>query len=371
MRGLIRFPLVPAMAFLVSACWGHSFPDTTTFIQPVREPVSTAEAVHVFVDANGTFYPSGWDDEMGRPRWWKAHSLLQQSMDDPGFRQLIVDGEREQIADLVRFGEERERIFVLVHGFNNSQAQARTAYQGIEQRLNAGPSDGIVRFYWDGLIARGIGAGKIWFNATGYSQLAGSRGLRRVLESFSNKEIYLISHSRGASVILSAFGNPVYDPGFLAQSTEIASRWGADYADFARPAPLATNANTFHILALAPAVDRIDFCDASEQRATRGPFYCPKLRDLAAISSFRYTVNPQDPVLNKFVGLSGNFNPTGLGTDTAVGRELENPVELFQAYHMTPGNAFHAFGHYVESEVFVKMLGDAGLLGFEGATAVP
>lgn len=360
---LLRILSAAFMSVLVGACWGHSFPDpSTTFIRPSEEATSAAETVHVFVDPNGTFYPNGWENEMARPRSWKADSLLNESADDREFRRLIEDGERKQLAELAAFGKDRERIFILVHGYNNTQKEAVTAYRMIEERINARPNDGIVRFYWDGLTGSGIGGGKIWFNATGYSQLAGSRGLRRILDSFSGKEIYLISHSRGASVVLSALGNPVYDPGFLAETAKVASTWGPDYRNFAQPEPLEDKGNTFHILALAPAVDRIDFCDLSQQPQERGRFDCAKLRDLGPVSSFRYTVNPEDPVLNKFVGLSGGFNPTGLGINPAVGRRLGETYPLLKSYALPTGNDFHLFGRYVASEEFGDMLRDAGIL---------
>jgi hypothetical protein len=350
------------ISLLLTGCWGHSFPDSNMFIRPVEETVSAAETVHVFVDANGTFYPSDWDSKMGKPRSWKADSLLNESADDSEFRRLIEKGEREQLAQLMQFGQDRQRIFILVHGYNNTQQEALGAFRMIEKRINARVDDGIIRFYWDGLTGQGIGGGKIWFNATGYSQLAGSRGLRRILDSFANKEIYLISHSRGASVILSAIGNPVYDPGFLAATKTVASTWGAEYRDLITPRPLADNGNTLHILALAPAVDRIDFCDVSEQPQNPGRIYCEKLRDLGTVSSFRYTVNPEDPVLNKFVGLSGGFNPTGLGINTSVGHELAENYPMLQSYPLPMGNKFHKFERYVESAAFTEMIDDAGLL---------
>lgn len=362
MLKLRRLSLLFASAFLLTACWQHSFPDTASFIGPVSDPVASAETVEVFVDANGTFYPSGWESEMGRPRSWRADSLLNESNDDPVFRRLIENGEREQLDQMARFGKDRKRIFILVHGYNNTQKQALDAYRLIEAKLDARPDDGIVRFYWDGLTGSGIGGAKIWFNAAGYSQLAGSRGLRRVIESFEGKDIYLISHSRGASVILSALGNPVYDPSFLKDTRDVASTWGEGYGELMRPPLLEGKGNSLHILALAPAVDRIDFCDVSQQPSEGGRFRCEKLRELGPVRSFRYTVNPGDPVLNKFIGQSGGFNPTGLGTNASVGQELAKTYTLLRAYRLPEGSNYHSFTRYVESTSFADMLKDADIL---------
>jgi hypothetical protein len=356
MNAIIRSCVVGVFAFSIAGCWSHSYPDSTSFIRPEPSP---AELVHVFVDANGTFYPSGWDRYMERSQSWGADSLLNESNDDPPFRAAIEAGEREQVAQLREFGKTRGRIFVLVHGYNNTMQEAEAAFRLVEAKLAAGPADGIVRFYWDGLTGSGIGGGKIWFNAAGYSQLAGSRGLRRVFDSFAGKEIYVISHSRGASVVLSALGNPVYDPRFLADTEEVAESWGPGYENLTSPAPLSDNGNTYHILALAPAIDRIDFCDASEQPDEPGRYYCNRLRSLARVESFRYTVNSEDPVLNKFVGLSAGFNPTGLGTNPSTGQGLAHNYTQMKAYPLLPGQGFHGFSRYIASPAFDKMLEDA------------
>lgn len=362
MHPWISKALAAAVAVSLAGCWGHSFPTTNSFIRPVEQRAAPAETVQVFTDANGTFYPSGWESHMGRPANWRADSLLNESNDDPEFRTAIENGEREQLADLAEFARGRNRIFILVHGYNNTMSEAEEAYRLIEEKLDTRPTDGIIRFFWDGLTGSGIGAGPIWFNATGYSQLAGSRGLRRVLDTFSGKEVYLIGHSRGASVILSALGNPVYDPDFLAATRAISATWGPAYADLMRPPPLPDRGNNLHIMLMAPAVDRIDFCDASQQPTTRGRFDCRVLRDLNQVRSFRYSVNPLDPVLNKFVGLSGGFNPTGLGLTDEVGRQLSQRYRFMQAYRFEPPVGFHPFILYAQHTTFDAMLRDAGIL---------
>ncbi|MEM6486195.1 MAG: alpha/beta hydrolase, partial [Pseudomonadota bacterium] len=322
-------------------------------------PASPVDTVTVFVDANGTFYPNSWDAHLTPRRRWPAHSLLNESADDPDFRQLIESDAERQIKDLSSFGAGKSRLFILVHGYNNSMEKAELAYKDIEEKIDFKRDDGIILFYWDGLVASGAGPAKIWFNATGYSQLAGSRGLRRVLASFSGKEVFLITHSRGTSVVLSAFGNPVYDPEFLRHTSRVAESWGDRYQNFLNPEPLRSKGNKFHVFALAPAVDRIDFCDESEQRQTR--FNCSKMRSLPMVQSFRYTVNTDDPILNKFVGLSGGFNPTGLGVNTEVGLTLRAEFTFLEEYLFDQPEEYHAFRSYVANPTFDAMLKDAGL----------
>src|SRR5687767_257691 len=96
---------------LLSGCWGHSLPTATTFIRSVENPASTAETVQVFVDANGTFYPSGWKEPaMGGGRL-RGHSLLNASVRNPLLRTRIESEERRQLADLALFGADKKRIF--------------------------------------------------------------------------------------------------------------------------------------------------------------------------------------------------------------------------------------------------------------------
>lgn len=345
----------------LSGCWGHVYPESNSFVRPANAPVSTSETVHVFVDGNGTFYPSGWESEMKRPSSWSADSLLNESNDNGTFRRKIEDGEREQLAELEAFAANKQRIFVLVHGYNNTMGDAEASYRLVEEKLDLRPTDGVVRFFWDGLQGTGIGAGKIWFNATGYSQLAGSRGLRRVLAQFTDKEVGLISHSRGASVILSALSNPVYDPDFLIKTEKVVGTWAQQYANFLSPERLP-RMRKVNILMLAPAVDRIDFCDASEQRRSGGRFNCPTLRDLGHVDSLRYTVNSKDPTLNKYVGASGGFNPTGLGLRAGVGADLGDNYRFMQPYVFQEPASFHPFRSYIAHPVFRQMLKDAGYL---------
>jgi hypothetical protein len=362
----------PASLLLLGGCWTNSYPTTESFIRPApadcapssQENCLASNEVHVFADANGTLYPSGWRSHPESRRIRQGKSLLNGSTRGSPLRRLIEVDEDRQLREIAQLGEAGGRIFILVHGYNNTAAEADKAYQLIEQRLNTGPTDQIIRFYWDGLTGSGIGGGRIWFYATGNSQLVGSRALRNILRQFSNKDIYLIGHSRGSSVILSALGNPIYDPGFLRETNALARSWGERYHSLMSPPPLAQQRNRIHILLAAPAIDRVDFCDARVQ-PTSGGVYCrgDMLRPLGEqVKSFRYTVNAKDPVLNKFVGLGGSFNPTRLGLDETVGTELKRErYPIMQAYPMRPPRKEHAFTWYVQHPRFEEMLRDAGI----------
>lgn len=198
----------------------------------------------------------------------------------------------------------------------------------------------------------------MWFWAAGNSQLVGVNALRPILDQFFEKDIYLISHSRGASAILSALANPVYDPRFVVRTVEVARTWGSDERLLWPTHPLSENQNRIHVLMLAPAVDWIDFCDESEQPSVAGPYECKKFRAFSPqLKSVRYTVNSKDKVLNKFVGLAAYFNPTRLGTATASGDRLEKIYPFMHRYFLEP-NKDHGFRTYIANVQFDRMLAD-------------
>ena len=360
-----RFGRQAALLLLASlpACSMHNFPTIDRFTGPGPDSPLPAQTAQVFVDPNGSFYPSGWRGFFRPERPWKAASLLNQTRAGDPFRTLIERDEPRQLAELRQFAAGAQRVFVLVHGYNNSMKEARLAYEAIEAKLDIGPGDRVVRFYWDGLIGHGIGAGEIWFKAVGYSQVAGVRGLRKVLEQFPDQKLVVITHSRGASVILSALGDPVYNPDFRQKTIDVAASWGDAYRDFLTQKPLPAKGGAIDVLMLAPAVDRVDFCDSREQPLPgERKFHCEKLRAFPArVRTMRYTLNTRDPVLNKGFGLASSFNPTGLGVKDETGVELKKELPILDRYTFSPGMRKHAFRKYVASPTFEKMIADAGV----------
>ncbi|WP_219893242.1 alpha/beta hydrolase [Aquisediminimonas profunda] len=354
-------------ATLLTGCAGHSFPLSNRFIIPD----AASDTAEVFSDTNGTLYPSGWQSyfhpkfDKKRPGEgrWRAGNLLAQSEQSPKFRSLIERDEVRQLNELRAFSNHHKRIFILVHGYNTSVAETTIPYSMIEAELDLKPGDGIIRFYWDGLIGKGAGALKIWFKVANDSQLVGSRGLRAVLSQISGREVYIIAHSRGASVVMSALGNPVYESGFFARLNRAARNWGRSYHSILAPKPLDDQSNNIHVLMLAPAIDRIDFCDSSQQPRRSKDFVCTKLRPLGGqVKSFDYTVNTDDPVLGKFIFSSHAFNPTGLGYSPNIGRGLKGEsYPILREYLLEKPQSFHGFKEYAAHPVFLEMLHNIGI----------
>jgi hypothetical protein len=362
-----RASLALVMATTLAGCAGHAFPLSNRFVFPT-EDTNTAE---IFADTNGTLYPAGWQSYF-HPRQnkkhpgegkWLAGSLLAQSVYSRKFRTLIEKDEARQLGEIKSFAARHKRIFILVHGYNASVEDTNIPFSAIEAELDLQPGDGVIRFYWDGLIGKGAGAIKVWFKAANASQIVGSRALRDVLDQIEGRDIYIIAHSRGASVVMSALGNPVYDSGFFAKAKRSARRWGKSYRTMLSPKPLADHANNVHVLLLAPAIDRIDFCDASQQPVKSKGFVCTKFRPLGMqVKTFDYTVNPSDPVLGKFLFSSHAFNPTGLGYEPKIGRDLRaEHYPMFREYVFEKPEGFHAFKDYAAHPVFIQMLSNVGI----------
>jgi Alpha/beta hydrolase of unknown function (DUF900) len=362
-----RFLPLLLCAAALTGCAGHSFPLSNRFVFS-DERSDTAE---VFADTNGTLYPAGWQSYFhprlnkkrpGEGKWF-AGNLLSQSAYSRKFRGLIERDEVRQRNEIKAFAAGHKRIFILVHGYNASVEETNIPFAEIQSELDLKPGDGVIHFYWDGLIGKGVGAIKVWFKAANASQIVGSRALRGVLDQIEGRDVYVIAHSRGASVVMSALGNPVYDAGFLAKLSWSARSWGKPYRGMLSPKPLSDHGNNIHILLLAPAIDRIDFCDVSEQPIKSKGFVCTKFRPLGnQVKSFDYTVNSSDPVLGKFIFSSHAFNPTGLGYEVKIGRALKaENYPIFREYVFEKPEGFHAFKDYVAHPVFLQMLSNVGI----------
>ncbi len=400
--GLLAQLFAPAL--LLAGCAGHVLPMADQFVVPPGEDPAAAPRAMLFADANGSFYPSGWCARLFKPKTCAANPLnpptrlkgdslfnfadFTWAKGGQAFRALIETDEQRQLNDLAAFARGKKRLFILVHGFNSRVVETNEPFHAIEDRLDLQPGDGVIRFYWDGLTGSGLGALRIWFPAAGYSQVAGARGLRRVLDRIEGKPVYLIAHSRGASVILSALANPVYAKDFREKTDQLARGWRAPVINLLSPPPLKDNHNSFHLLLVAAAIGRIDFCDAREQdwldgRRVDTPASrrdrirtggkdnlaeawsgCVTLRRFGAqLKDIRYSVNISDPVLRKGVGFQYRFNPTTLGLEPEVGRALAQEGGYpMTAYFTDPPRAEHTFLEYVRDPTFYRMLCDAGIL---------
>ncbi len=333
--------LLLLICLAVVGCAHHSLPTTD---QPNRVVGRTME---VWVDQDGTFYPSKWPDTFRRPSAFHrgAYSLKRIAGKDTDKQKILEQGEKAALAEYRRYISDKKRIFILVHGFNNSEADADRPYELIKKAIDLEQGDGVVEFYWDGLRGTAAGVPKIWFNAVGYSQLAGTKGLRKLLNVTYGKEIIFITHSRGASVFFSALSDPPYSRGFVDATEADAERLGVHprFRVYGDP-PLHSNSNKISAIVLAPAIGRIDL--------TRPKYTCgyPMRKFDGQLKLVHFSVNPGDKTLKKALNIPGRFNSTEMGLIKTVADATVKVDRRFMYKVWNPPMTSHRFLHYVGDE---------------------
>ncbi|WGL17228.1 alpha/beta hydrolase [Microbulbifer bruguierae] len=350
--------VVGALLFTIVGCAIHNTPDTLKTSEMNNPNEVSSRNFNAFVDQNGTFYPPNWKKENGSPckiYCWNIHySLIATAASKGNDAVENLSIKEAQILENMRVKlEDANRVYILVHGYNNDAKTSRNNYDTIKNHIEFQENDVVIEFFWDGLVSKSSlwGDAKIWFRATGYSQLAGSEGLRDILNLIENKEIIIISHSRGASVALSALSNPPYSKEFAEDTLEFHT------VDVYQTERLQDNKNIIKLLMLAPAIGDVDF---------RVPDHLTKMsyREFGdQLTKISYTVNPNDKVLKKFLdkpNVSGKFNPTDLGFDEKSGEKLKAHYGIIQSYDFSETKS-HKFDKYIENENFKLMLSDLGV----------
>lgn len=355
MKSTFQQTLAFALFLLLAGCAAinHNIPQANPLTAG-----APADRITIYADANGHLYPHDWRGRFNEKSVERQHSLLAARKFDPAVN-LELDAERErQLRDAAAKLRDRSRIFILVHGFNNNHAEARHAFDVVRSRLPLSPDDGVVEFHWDGLSSLSdVGRGSMWFNAAGYSQLAGTQALRGLLRRLDRAPVYIIAHSRGASVTLSALSDPAYNRRFRARTHALLMRAGADVFSVE---PLPDEGSPIHVLLLAPAIGNPDFRESATNRET--PARACRLFP-GRLQSIHYSVNPEDPVLKKPLSLAAHFNATDLGFDKRVGEALKSCYEKRGATFRMSGHELsmpqHSFIDYAQNAVFLRMLAAA------------
>jgi Alpha/beta hydrolase of unknown function (DUF900) len=314
-----------------------------------QAPQKTAgRTMEIWVDQDGTFYPAGWRKDFLAPERLRARSAYSLSAMAKGNQQKkakLIAAEKSVTAQYRAFISDKRRLLILIHGYNNNEDEANGAYDRIKEKIALKKGDGVVEFFWDGLTAGGARGGTIWFKATGNSQLVGMRGLRKLLNVTDNKKIVFITHSRGASVVLSALSDPPFNPSFVRDTEN-----SRDFKVYGEP-KLHRKNNRISALFLAPAIGEIDFGWPRYNRVDRVRDFDPQLERV------HYSVNSKDRVLNKFIGLSKYFNPTDVGLNVGVAQRIDAEDPRFKHKEWDPMKT-HAFLTYVENRQFGEMLRD-------------
>lgn len=330
------------MIFLITSCAtvSHNIPTSQVPNNFINPNISSA-----YVDQNGNFYPNQWRERFGVPptnATRKEYSLMKIATEN-GFSQDLTKFENAHLSSFANRVKKKNRIIIFVHGINNDYMQSLTNYNKARtfMDLNA-QKDEVVNFYWDGLKTTSLfGAAKVWVSATTNSKLAGEYGLRRILNSVSNKEIYIISHSRGAAVVLSAIANPALKP----TEKRIAEEF--HHVEIEDAKPLEENGNKIYSIMLAPAIGVTDFQNEDKQYKVFSP-------QLKLIHS---TINKTDFVLGKGKTgvLSKSFTSTDFGFNPETHDEIAKQYNLCEATDFT-GQKSHEFRDYINNPKFKEIL---------------
>lgn len=302
-----------------------------------------------FVDQNGNFYPDNWKKNYGIPSNKAARDpySLMKIATDRGDREQLLAFERSNMLRLSKRIAPKKRVFILVHGFNADEESVVKQYKYIANHIVTNPkTDEIIRFYWDGLRSTSpFRSAKNWFSAASFSQMAGEFGLRRILNNMANKDVYIISHSRGASVVMSAISNPEFNSSFSAQAKDIHN------VDIERAKPLLENKNRITCIMLAPAIGLSEFQYTDTLSGTK------KFVELSQqVKKIHITINGTDKMLKKFFGfLSNKLNPTDLGYKADSFNALKKNYTIFSMTDFT-GMSSHAFSSYIRNPKFKQML---------------
>ena len=329
-----------SLLFVTSCTVSHNVPTSQVPNNFINPNITSA-----YVDQNGNFFPNQWQSKYGTPSknaTRKEFSLMKIATES-GFEAELTKFETTQLKGFADRIKNKKRIIIFVHGINNDYMASLVNYNKARTFMDLNMQrDEVVNFYWDGLKTSSIfGAAKVWISATTNSQLAGEFGLRRILNSINNKEIYILSHSRGASVVLSALKNPVLS----SKEKRIAEKF--HHLDIVEDEELKENGNKIYSIMLAPAIGIEDFKD--EQDSFK--IFTPQLKTIHS------TINQTDYVLGKGKTgiLSRRLTSTDFGFNPETQQEIAKHYNLCEATDFT-GQKSHAFKDYINNPKFKAIL---------------
>lgn len=335
---------------LVSCAAKHNVP-----LNQNPNKVSQPNKGFAFVDQNGNFYPQNWESKYGSPpknAKRTSYSLMKNATELNKIDDLKL-AENQFLNQLQTFLKNKSRIFVFIHGFNATENDADKSYALIQKQIKLNTSkDAVIQFYWDGLVSDNlVGGAKIWFDATNYSQMAGEFGLRRILNAVKNKEIFLISHSRGASVILTSLTTVELADSVIEQTKEVHN---VDVYEDSKS--LLENKNKIYAIMLAPAIGITDFqITNTDTKEISYRYFSPQLKVM------HITNNESDKMLGKVVGfLSKSLKPTDLGYKSDTFVELQKHYNSIKMTDFT-GMKSHKFNDYVKNPKFLEILSQYSL----------
>lgn len=330
---------------LISGCGCaalHSIPPQTVVLNTVeKDTVAKETVIRVFLDQDGFLWPDK-DRPSFNLKGIGNHALkLSTTNRESSYYTIEHRPRAEKIAnDLRNELEGGKELVVLIHGFNNNYAEANHSFGLVRGQISRShPRERVyLEVYWDGLYQQGMRglARAFWFKASTYSQLGGVIGLRRLLNGLpAETPVRVITHSRGAAVVLGALGTPNIP-------TELMDGWSDDYSQMVR-AGLAENLQSFADLRvgmIAPALADFDFEKINGNR----------LPAKSIVVGF----NENDPVLRKW-RFGQKFNATTLGYHESTYQKVAGmfPGQFEDVRY--EGCKFHAFDRYLARPETIRL----------------
>lgn len=262
--------------------------------------LESANTVRVFFDQHGDVYPKippaapptqrfvGFNRSFTVTEYLKETRQAERSSRESERINEVASEVKEKI-ELSSSG----RLYILIHGYNNSYEDASATLGEIKEQLekNLDETPVFLEVYWDGLYKGPISFPYplwYWFDSMAYSNIAGEIGLRKVLNRLPEKtDVVFVTHSRGAGVAISSLSEPEYSESIKRSNPERINgeRFGSVI-----------------FLMLAPAIGN-------------GHSIVELKKSLPEKSAMLVGFNENDPALRKSLVGEGNLGDTSLGVN--------------------------------------------------------
>jgi len=303
--------VILTLTAFMSGCGGlHVVPDQG------YSQTGDPDTIRMVFDQEGNLYPKSPPTKMPKPRtyninWARTVDHEMKQLEETYSRELTDQLYQEHAAEIAAAMKRlnTNRVIFLIHGYNNSYHEAKdVAFAGMKKQiLDATQEDQVfVEVYWDGLY-KGDYTNPVpfsyWFKAMSYSNFAGQRGLRTLLNRLPRDlDLVIVTHSRGAGVAFSAFADPLYDKHIRVPCYELLRK------------------KHFRSVTLVPIAPAIGNGHPLEKLKAALP------KESRVVVGF----NHQDPALQKSVKDLGpgpeRFGDTGLGTNEEYFQQLADQL---------------------------------------------
>lgn len=176
-------------------------------------------ALRIAIDQDGNLYPRSAQQF----NWENDASSVAEPLLGTGFRLTSVRKDGQQLytpavqqsaldsvaSELNRRLDGKAMLILFIHGFNNGFIDGADSFKHMHDYVHdsARANAVVVEVFWDGFQARvlsGNPSSSYWQRSLDYSDLAGQRGLRDVLNRVARDvDVRIVTHSRGAAVAMS------------------------------------------------------------------------------------------------------------------------------------------------------------------------